>query len=239
MRRAARAAAVAAVALACALPGGPASAAPDETIIEGEHLRLVSVTSEQMTSLDPGEVATWDVGVAVTTPGEATVDVSLEVLTATPDAFALRVLRCAERWTASGCPGGAVALAEPPVVSGTSAALDRTDGAEAPWYRMEVTMVGAGDAVADLRLVADGVGEEISAGGGSGPGDGGSPGGGGAGGAGGAAPPSTAPPTLPGTGAAVLGQLLLALGAVLVGVLTARLGRVASRRATRDAGAGT
>src|SRR5690606_36411638 len=122
-----------------------ASQASAETVIAGEHLRLVSVTSPAMSALTPGASATWDVGVLVTTPGEATVDVALQVLSAPADVFEVEVARCDERWTAQGCASAAVPLLDVPVVADAIAALDTTDGDQTPWYRDTVTMVAEGN----------------------------------------------------------------------------------------------
>lgn len=182
-----------------------------EHVVTGEHLQLVSVTSTEMASLSPGQTATWDVGVSVTTPGEASVDVTLEVLAATSGTFEMAVSRCAERWTDAGCSSGAVPLATAPLTVGASTAVDSTDAEGAPWYRIAVTMVASSSgAGTTLRLVADGAGEELSAEGGA------------------AAPPDTGP--LPDTGASVLEQLALAVAAVATGLALAAIGRRGSRR---------
>lgn len=191
MGRAPRAAVATAVALACLLPVTPASAGTVEDVVTGEHLRLVSVTSPEMASLSPGQTATWDVGVSVTTPGDASVDVAVQVLSAPSGAFEMEVSRCSQRWTTAGCSSGAVPLATAPLTTGASTAVDSTDADGAPWYRIAVTMVGGSSgAAATLRLIADGVGEELSTDGGAG------------------APPSTG--GLPVTGASGLGQVVLA-----------------------------
>jgi hypothetical protein len=231
IRRRGLVAALAAAALA--FVGSAAQAAPvppTETVITGDHLRLVSVTSPAMSSLSPGGSAAWDVGLAVTTPGEATVDVSLQVLSASEDTFEVEVARCDERWTAQGCPSAAVPLLDATVTAGATAALETTGAESGPWYRVTVTMVGEGSgAAATLRLVAHGAGEELAAEPGPGaaaPIDGsvlldGDPTG----------APITAP--LPDTGTVVLGQLALAVGAVLSGLALAGLARARGPRVLR------
>lgn len=213
-----------------AVPTAGAVTAPTETVVAGEHLQLVSITSPAMSSLSPGGSAAWDVGVAVTTAGEATVDVTLQVLSAPADTFEVQVARCDERWTAQGCPSAAVSLLDAPLATGVSAALGTADGDEAPWYRVVVTMIGAGtDAAATLRLHAEGVGEELSAG----PGPGAAPGDNDVPGADpdGAPPPDGAP--LPDTGTAVLGRIAIAVGAVLTGMALAALARRRARGGRR------
>ncbi|WP_156224859.1 hypothetical protein [Pseudactinotalea suaedae] len=183
----------------------------------GEHLQLVSVTSDAMAALAPGRAATWDVGVSVITAGEATVDVSLRVLDATASAFEVAVSRCDQRWTAEGCSSGELPLLEAPVTVGESSTLGSTDAGSDPWYRVTVTMVGEADAAqATLQLTADGVGEELSTGT-----DPGAP-----------VPAAPAPGagSLPDTGAAVVGQAALAVAAALTGVALAGLARRRSRR---------
>ncbi|WP_420115000.1 hypothetical protein [Pseudactinotalea sp.] len=198
--------AAAAVAMSAALASPPAAASPGvvEEVVTGEHLQLTSVTNSEMASMSPGRTATWDVGLVVLTPGAARVDVTLEVLSAPAATFEMDVLRCADRWTEGGCPSGADTLSSAPVSASTSTVIDTTDGSSAPWYRVVVTMIAdSGAATAVLRLLADGAGEELSAGG--------------------EAPPP--PGRLPGTGASLLGHLALALAAVLAGVVAGTLAR--------------
>lgn len=222
MRLPVRGALAAAVALLTAVAPAaiPASAstAPVTEVIAGEHLRLVSVTSAAMASLAPGETASWDVGLSVTTAGEAEVEVALEVLDATPDAFEVTVSRCAQRWQEGACPGGAVPLDAPAPVTGARTAIDATNADDQPWYRMSVTFVGASPvATVSLRLLAVGQGEELIA----------DPG---------PDPASPAPPTLPGTGASPWRGVATTVAAIAAGIALATLAR--RRRDAAEGGAG-
>ncbi len=204
MRGLTRAGSAALVVLATMGPASTAQAQPVTQVVTGEHLQLVSVTSSEMSAMGPGETAVWDVGVSVLTPGDAEVDVTLEVLDATPGAFEVTVSRCLQPWTGSGCPGGASDLAAADLVAGARSAIDSTDAQAEPWYRVAVTFVGAelGSTTA-LRLLAVGAGESVSA-------DGGGP---------------SAPGPLPGTGTTIWPGLMAAGTAVGVGILLADLAR--------------
>ncbi|MFC7432601.1 MULTISPECIES: hypothetical protein [unclassified Agrococcus] len=212
MRRAA--ASIGAAAVLLTWSASAASAAVEETVIEGEVLRLVSVQDAQaMAAMLPGEPVTWDVGVGSSEPA-GTIDVSLDVVDAATGAYRAVVQVCDERWSASGCALGATPLLDETLVEGERAQLARQDAAASAWYRIEVELLAPrGGATVDLRLTADGFGEVLGDGG-----EAGTPG----------AQPGTQPPVgaipgLPQTGGHVAWYGLLAVLAVAAGVLVARI----------------
>jgi hypothetical protein len=213
MRRAA--ASVGAAALLLTWSASAASAAPVETVIEGEVLQLVSVQDAQaMAAMLPGEPVSWDVGVRSSEPA-GTIDVSLDVVDAATGAYRAVVQSCDARWSPGGCATGAVTLLDEVLVEGRSASLARQDAAATAWYRIEVELLAPrGGATVDLRLTADGFGEVLGDGGEAETPGGAQPG---------ARPPDAVLPGLPQTGARIAWFGLLALLAVGVGVLVARI----------------
>lgn len=209
--------------LLVALMASTAAAAPSEDVVRGQHLQLTSVSDDRMQGLGVGDSAAWDVGLQVLTPGEATVAVSLEVVQATADAFAVTVARCDTRWTDDACPTGAVTLTTTTAATGERERIDRVEGHEAPWYRLAVTRTGGADgATSTLRVRADGAGEDVSTGpGGTGDGAAGT----GPTGTGGRGEPSG----LPSTGVAPTAGLLLAAASITGGLLVSQLGRRSRR----------
>lgn len=209
MRRAAASIGAAALLLAWSTPA--ASAAPVETVIQGEVLQLVSVQDAQaMATMLPGEPVSWDVGVSSSEPF-GTIDVALDVVAAAPGAYQAVVRVCDDRWSDTGCDSGEIVLHDGDLASGESIALARQDAAATAWYRVEVELLDfRGGATVDLQLTADGFGEVL--------GDGGE-----------AGRPGVQPPTdgtipgLPQTGGRIAWFALLALVAVGTGVLVARL----------------
>lgn len=208
MRRAAAAIGSAAVLLAWS--PSAASAAPEETIIEGEVLQLVSVQNQQaMATMLPGEPVAWDVGVSSSEPA-GTIDVALDVIDAATGAYRAVVRVCDERWTAAGCGPGEILLRAELLVEGERVTLAQQDAAATAWYRVEVELLDfRGGATVDLRLTADGFGEVLGVGG-----EAEAPG---------AQPPSGAIPGLPQTGGRIAWFALLSLLAIGAGMVVARI----------------
>lgn len=208
MRRAA--AAIGAAAVLLAWSPSAASAAPEEAVIEGEVLQLVSMQDQQaMASMLPGEPVAWDVGVRSSEP-VGVIDVALDVVDASSGAYRTVVRGCADRWSDVGCSSGETALLDDVLVEGESVALTRQDAAASAWYRIEVELLAPrGGARIDLRFTADGFGEVVSD-----DGETGEPG---------AQPPAGTIPGLPQTGGHVAWYGLLALLAIGTGVLVARM----------------
>lgn len=203
-------------------PASPATAAPTEVVVTGQHLELTSVVRDEMRGLVVGQSASWDVGLRVLTSGEATVAVSLEVVQASANAFSVTVQRCDTRWTDDGCPSNVVPLVRTAVAAGGREHLDQVGGDESPWYRVAVSRTGGEDgAMSTLRIHADGAGEGVSTG----------PGGAAGGGAGdGSGVPVRATTDLPQTGVAPVSGLLLAIAAIGTGLAVALLGRLRTQR---------
>lgn len=185
-----------------------ASAAPIETVIEGEVLQLVSVQDTQaMSTMRPGEPVSWDVGVSSSAPA-GTIDVTLDVMDVATGAYRATVEVCGERWSIAGCATGAATVLDGTLVEGETAQLARQDAAAAAWYRIEVELLAPrGGASVDLRLVAEGFGEVL--------GDDGA--------VSGPQSPGGVAPGLPQTGGRIAWYGLLALLAIGTGVLVARI----------------
>lgn len=213
MRRAA--ASIGAAAALLTWSASAASAAPVETVIEGEVLQLVSVQDAQaMATMRPGDPVSWDVGVSSSEP-VGTIDVALDVVDAATGAYRGLVQACDERWTATGCASGAVTVLDEVLVEGRSTPLARQDAAATAWYRVEVELLAPrGGATVDLRLTADGFGEVLGDGGAAETPGAPAPG---------VQPPADVVPGLPQTGGQVAWYGLLALLAVGTGVLVARV----------------
>ena len=182
----------------------PASAAPVSEVIEGEHLRIVStVDPETMQNMVPGDAVVWDVAVSADAPEPGQVDLSLigdGVL-----GLIVEVRQCDSEWTMTGCPGGETTLFASAAVPLDGSARPLTDFSadDTAYLRLDVRLPGGtvpdpGDTTR-LRVVAEGYGEEVDVGP---PGDNGD---------------------LPRTGMGIAGALLLAIGAIVVGIAAAKL----------------
>lgn len=95
-----RAVAGTALAALLVLAGAPAHAASVTTVVQGDVVRIVSELDASASHMIVGVPATWDVQVSASRP-DGVIAVSLTG-TATPDAYAITVRRCAVAWTASG-----------------------------------------------------------------------------------------------------------------------------------------
>ena len=202
MRRTALACALAALLLAGA--AGPASAAPVSEVIEGEHLRIVSaVDPETMQNMVPGDVVVWDVSVSADAPEPGQIDVSL---TGSGElGLLVEVRQCDAEWTVSGCANDETVLfaAEAAPRDGTVRPLTDFNADDIAYLRLDVRLLEGtapdqGDTT-QLRVVAEGYGEEVDVG------------------------PPDDNGDLPRTGMGIAGVLLLAIGAVVIGVAAAKL----------------
>lgn len=169
----------------------PAQAAPAREVITGDVLQLVSVQdSEAMTSLSPGETATWDMQVSAEEPeGE----IAIELTADRPEATAFRVSVHGCTAEGEGCSRELLAstsLGATPTAVGSQAAH------ETAWYRITVQLTGEDPARTVLTFTARGHGEEVS---------------------------SDGEAELPGTGASPWLPVALAVGALVVGTVLARL----------------
>ncbi|SDH27494.1 LPXTG-motif cell wall anchor domain-containing protein [Agrococcus jejuensis] len=141
-----------------------AHAAPSQTTIQGDVLRLVSIQDrDAMRAMVPGVPTAWDVGVSANR-ADGDITVRLEV-DATDDAFAATVRWCAVAWTADGCATGATLLSDATLADGALTLAEQPAG-ESRWYRIEVRLViGIGDHAANLVFRALGMGDDVASGG--------------------------------------------------------------------------
>ncbi|MFC7405098.1 signal peptidase I [Georgenia alba] len=214
-------------------PAPPAHAAPVTEVVRGTHLTLTSTNDPaRMRDMRPGETVRWDVDVAVDAPDPGRVAV---VLTG---AGTLRLevdaRSCDGPWRDGTCPGTETRLAAGAAIplDGADLPLEEFSSEEGRWIRLAVTLpAGASPdpgATTDVRVRADGSSGSVSV---TPPGDedgdgvptypGGEP----APGAGGESGPGGGPGALPTTGASLALPALLAVGAVVCGLLAARLAR--------------
>lgn len=191
-------------ALLIAGAAAPASAAPVSEVIEGEHLRIVStVDPETMQNMVPGDVVVWDVSVSADASEPGQVDLSL--IGDGMLGLIVQVRQCDSEWTTTGCPIGEATLlaSETAPLDGSVQPLTDFDADNTAYLRLDVslldgTMPDPGDTT-QLRVLAEGYGEEVDVGP---PGENGD---------------------LPRTGMGIVGVLLLAIGAIVVGIAAAKL----------------
>ncbi|GAB3400124.1 hypothetical protein GCM10027515_07540 [Schumannella luteola] len=213
----------------------PAAAEPLETIVRGDHIQLVSIGDvDAMQSMAPGTSADWQVGVSTyddSNVGRLQLGLGLDSDPARSDGLLVDARGCDVRWTADGCPTGAIDyFSDLPLVAATSPTtfhgarwfVDEDIPAEV-WVLMTVHVADdiTEQADAELRLQVWGAGDAGVGSGGLGNGDG--SGGAGAGGSGAGAGRGG---DLAGTGVAgAWPAALLALGAIGSGLVLAALAR--------------
>ncbi|MGW9168089.1 hypothetical protein [Agromyces sp. NPDC055658] len=141
----------------------------DETVVQGEVIRLVSVGDAQaMASMAPGETVVWEVGVSAQAPERGTIAVTLSGTGSPSLGLVGDVAWCAERWTAAGC-GAPTTVAdglELPV-DGQRLPLLTMSSDDERWLRFEVRMApsaGPPAGLATLVVRATGSGDEASIG---------------------------------------------------------------------------
>lgn len=158
---------VAAIALtACAvLAAQPAAAAPVTQVVQGKILRLVSVADwDAAGALQPGQSVQWDVAVSADAPEPGTVAIGVS---ATGDAdLIVDATLCMQKWTVTGCPGGARILRSGWSIPRDGAVVDLTQMADTETAHVRLAVALARDAVGstDVRLHADGSGETVQIG---------------------------------------------------------------------------
>ncbi|UOQ87599.1 hypothetical protein MUN74_09720 [Agromyces endophyticus] len=159
----------ASVGAAVLAPASPARAAVEETVVQGEVLRLVSIGDPQaMTSLSPGGTAVWEVGVTADAPTPGTISVTLSGTGSSALGLVGDVAWCAEPWDATGCPAPttvADALALP--VDGEQVPLLTMSSDDERWLRFAVRMTPGAEpptGLATLVVRATGSGDDASIG---------------------------------------------------------------------------
>lgn len=209
-----------AVAVAAALGGAPAQAAPLERVVQGEFLRLAIVGDPlALARLAPGQSATLLLGASTVARATGTIELRLDVAVPQPTPLLLRVLACDGAPAAGSCAPGRELVPERRLdASFTGLALGEVPGHPGGWLRFDVRMPEQ-DAVpgsrAEWRVQADGFGELLDTGSDGGPG---------------AASPRTG---LAASGAAPELRLLLAAGLLALGTALSLLGAQARRRRRR------
>ena len=182
----------------------PASADSETEVISGRYIELVSTThdTESMSSMMPGDVVIWTVSVSAEAPDPGVIDMAISGTGELP--LNVAVQSCDDPWSGSACPSGAAEIrAEGPVaLDGAKDILMQFDAAETRHLLVQVTLSDEASepaASTELRVHAHGFGEDVE----------------------------TTPPDgddgLPETGLKISGVLLMAAGAIIVGVFGARL----------------
>lgn len=142
---------------------------PDGTIIDGEHLRLVSIGDPvRMSTLSPGGAADWIVGI-LPFQEDVTATRTLQVSNGADD-LTVEIDSCSVRWTADGC-ARPHRLLEPtalPPEGSTLDLVDQTTGVDR-WLRIRVRLEdgadqGTGHAAVGFSFVATGYGETVETG---------------------------------------------------------------------------
>ncbi|WP_156760238.1 hypothetical protein [Microbacterium karelineae] len=153
--------------LAALLTPSAATASTAPEVVEGDRLRLVSVLDERVAAdLAPGQRIDWLVDVSAT-PGEPG-RIEIFLMGSGALAVAAEVFRCGVPWEGGACPTGAERLrAESPVPrDGSREPLLRIDADDTA--RLLLTVTAPDDpregARSELRVLAEGFGEEVGAG---------------------------------------------------------------------------
>ncbi|MFF2372210.1 signal peptidase I [Agromyces sp. NPDC058110] len=147
----------------------PAGAAPREVQLGDGVIRLTVISDpERMAGMAPGSTARWIVGVRALTDEPGSVHVALDADTATSDGFAFDVRVCSTRFDELSCSGtGAVVLPETRPAPVGRLLERRMAARDQLWVAVSVTLAtdAPPGATADVRLSAEGFGEEVSTGG--------------------------------------------------------------------------
>ena len=173
-------------------------------MISGRYIDLVSTADpESMSSMLPGDVIVWTVSVSAEAPDPGVIDVAISGTGELP--LDVSVQSCEDPWSEeSTCPSGAAEIrADSPVeLDGVKDILMQFDATETRHLLVQVALgaeASVPEASTELRLHAHGFGEDVE----------------------------TTPPDdddeLPETGLKISGVLLMAAGAIIVGVFGARL----------------
>ncbi|WP_235934139.1 signal peptidase I [Agromyces humi] len=144
----------------------PASAAVEESVVQGQVLRLTAIGDpELMQRMTPGDTVAWEVGISADAPEPGTIDVGMIGGGDAGLGLVVEASWCAVRWTGGACDDPVPLLApEPLPVDGVAQELLTMTTAEQRWIRFLVTMPASGtDAggLADLEVHAVGSGDEV------------------------------------------------------------------------------
>lgn len=177
----------------------PAAAAPSTRVVQGDHLRLVSVADwDRAAHLRPGEDVRWDVAVSADAPDPGTITLSLSAEGGAP--LVVDAALCVVEWRGEDCPGGAATLRSGWSVprDGEETRLAETDSRATVHLRLAVGL-GEGSAGGSTRVAvhAEGAGDDLAVG------------------PGGELPPTGAAPVGPGALAAAAALLVLGAGMLL------------------------
>jgi signal peptidase len=206
------AAALAAAALVAGAPPTSAQAAPVEEVIQGRYITLTTIADPaRMTTLSPGDTATLllGVGTVAEAPGVVRLDLDIDAI---ETRLELRVVECDGAPSSGSCADGRTVLAGVPLdAPADGIPLGEVPGHAGRWLRFDVTAPEAGLAQgvgARLTVHATGFGEIVETGtddtSGTGP--------------------------LAASGADASGRILLAGGAIALGLAAAHLARRGRRR---------
>lgn len=148
-------------------PPDAAHAAGDVRVVQGDVIRLVSITEPRMADLAPGTSAVWQVGVMADAPSPGTITVQLS--SGGDRALGLRYIVevCSERWTGLSCPTARTVVAEGAIP------LDRVErdvlsmaATDERWLRVLVTRAEDSRAEAsgavDITVRAVGLGDDVA-----------------------------------------------------------------------------
>lgn len=191
----------------CALAAAPAWAAETTEVIEGEYVRLVSVTDwEQATEMAPGETMQWDIEVSADAPAPGTLTIAVSATGETP--LVVDATLCLDAWRGDECPDGLETLRTGWDVprDGGQVTLREVDATDVAHLRLDVAL-GSADAgnATEMRVHVIGAGEQVDAG-----------------------------PELPPTGRSSTDTWILAAGAMLLAGTAALLAARARGRSTGD-----
>lgn len=205
-------AAVVAVGLALAVVPAPrAEAQPGgavEQVVHGEHITLTSIGDPgEMRAMRAGVPVHWQVGVRIDEPGASAVEIELAAEGSAELGLRLGVRSCSERWIGTNCGGSetaAVSAGPADLGSGFEPLVLLRDEAER-WILVTAEIPAPASGTVALTLRATGSGDDLEVGRGG---------------------VAALPPT--GAGGDLGWAALLALGAVVAGLVAARIARCAS-----------
>lgn len=193
----------------------PAQAQPQQEVIQGEYLQLISVVDpEEMVNMMPGDEVRWEVTVSAQAPEPGVIELGLSA--AGNLALEVKIENCEVAWQQGVCPTDSAMLHSTQLVdlTGTQEALMAVDAVSQAQLLITVEMPEGftyqADASTEVKLHAHGFGEKIDAG-----------------------LLSPAKP-LPNTGLALGGATLMAIGAAALGITGARLRQTAKRGSSHE-----
>jgi len=196
----------------------PAQAAVSEEVIRGSVLTLRSIGDRLLMSrMTPGVAVPWQVGVAAQPASPGVVDISLSAtgaLATDPEGLQLTVTACNERWVGTLCGSGEALLLGPGSAASlltSTVALTSMPSDQERWFLISASLPAnparIATGAAALVFSASGVGDEIATG--------------------------ENVDSLSRTGSNLIAPLLLAVAAVLVGLILARAAGIVTGRRRR------